>query len=435
MYAAYVKTAEAFKRNQQQLDEAFFELPGSKTSQSQIDENWKKYSAIGEALLTGDHRFVNDDLLNYIVYLRSTADFSSMINYSKSDNARVFYTQAHDQAFKSALIDYSADSSVYTAGPGALGLLSVASYLGREVLPTLPSADNSYWLTASLRMAVGKTWEATLPYGLTYGLYDRARNYPIIGDNIANQAGYYTQVIDRDTGKTGLVQVSGTYYQHYIDSRTGKDAYVVNDGIWSGFVRETYWDLASVGIDVVILGRGALAKAAAGEQVAKIVGETVVKNTLADTAATAVARGETAAVDQMIMHGGCFTAGTLVETSTGAKPIEEIKVGELVQARDEDTSATSLKPVLRLFRRHGQEIYNVKISAVDGQSETISATAEHPFSANAGKSSKRSGSVRAIWRQIQRTMTQMTVFEVRNWENQSMEELTRENVNTAAAGM
>jgi hypothetical protein len=331
MYAAYIKTAEAFKRNQQQLDEAFFELPGSKTSQSQIAENWKKYSEIGNALLTGDHRFVSDDLLNSIVYLRSAADFSSMLDYSKSDNARVFYTQAHDQAFKSALIDYSADSNVYTAGPGALGLLSVASYLGREVLPALPSADNSYWLTASLRMAVGKAWEATLPYGMTYGLYDRARNYPIIGDNIANQAGYYTPVIDRDTGKTELVQVSGTYYQHYIDSRTGKDAYVVNDGIWSGFVRESGWDLASVGIDVVILGRGALVKAAVGEQVAKTVGETVVKDTLADTAATAVARGETAAVDQMITRG-CFTAGTLVETSTGPKPIEEIKVGDLVQA-------------------------------------------------------------------------------------------------------
>jgi hypothetical protein len=51
----------------------------------------------------------------------------------------------------------------------------------------------------------------------------------------------------------------------------------------------------------------------------------------------------------------------------------------LVQARDENSGRTSLKPALKLFHRHGQEIYNVKISALDGRFETINATAEHPF--------------------------------------------------------
>jgi RHS repeat-associated protein len=76
---------------------------------------------------------------------------------------------------------------------------------------------------------------------------------------------------------------------------------------------------------------------------------------------------------------GCFVAGTLVQTDKGSKPIESIKVGDLVAARDETTGATTYKPVLQLIHHENQEIVNVTIGNNEGQQEVIQATLDHPF--------------------------------------------------------
>ncbi len=51
----------------------------------------------------------------------------------------------------------------------------------------------------------------------------------------------------------------------------------------------------------------------------------------------------------------CFIAGTLVLTATGYKAIEDIQVGDLVLAYDEETGEQAFKPVVRLFRNKTQE--------------------------------------------------------------------------------
>ena len=71
--------------------------------------------------------------------------------------------------------------------------------------------------------------------------------------------------------------------------------------------------------------------------------------------------------------GCCFIAGTLVETNEGLKRIEDIHVGDLVQARNAKTGATSLKPVMKLFQRHNRQIFDVKLATSDGRSEVIGA--------------------------------------------------------------
>ena len=75
----------------------------------------------------------------------------------------------------------------------------------------------------------------------------------------------------------------------------------------------------------------------------------------------------------------CFIAGTLVlcmdeDGNQCHKPIEDVKVGDMVWAYDEETGENAWKPVVRLFRNQTKEWYHV---FVDG--EEIVCTAEHPF--------------------------------------------------------
>ena len=75
----------------------------------------------------------------------------------------------------------------------------------------------------------------------------------------------------------------------------------------------------------------------------------------------------------------CVIAGTLVlcQDEKGEeiqKPIEEVEVGDLVWAYDEETGESDWKPVVRLFRNTTKEWYHIKVNE-----EEIICTGEHPF--------------------------------------------------------
>ncbi|MFO0476473.1 MAG: polymorphic toxin-type HINT domain-containing protein [Alphaproteobacteria bacterium] len=85
----------------------------------------------------------------------------------------------------------------------------------------------------------------------------------------------------------------------------------------------------------------------------------------------------------------CFAAGTLVATGKGLRPIEDIKVGDLVLARNEKTGETGLKPVTELVRRHDREIWKLSLSVdADGDGkatvETFETTDDHPWRTASG---------------------------------------------------
>ena len=75
----------------------------------------------------------------------------------------------------------------------------------------------------------------------------------------------------------------------------------------------------------------------------------------------------------------CFVAGTPVLTTDGYKNIEDIRVGDMVVSRDEGRQMTVVKPVVALFQNPNKEIYSVTLTSEEGQTETLGATAEHPF--------------------------------------------------------
>ena len=95
--------------------------------------------------------------------------------------------------------------------------------------------------------------------------------------------------------------------------------------------------------------------------------------------------------------GTCFVAGTLVQTvATGAnifptdasfepmltatKPIEQVKIGDLVVSRDEATGKTSAKRVTGTKVRTAYELIILSFADAAGKVvETIQVTPEHPF--------------------------------------------------------
>ena len=75
----------------------------------------------------------------------------------------------------------------------------------------------------------------------------------------------------------------------------------------------------------------------------------------------------------------CFGAGTLVETAEGLRPIETVRVGDLVLSRDEGTGETGYQPVTQVFITPDKEVLELTVIDDDGGSETLVTTPGHPF--------------------------------------------------------
>jgi RHS repeat-associated protein len=70
----------------------------------------------------------------------------------------------------------------------------------------------------------------------------------------------------------------------------------------------------------------------------------------------------------------CFTAGTLVATENGPKPIEKIEVGDKVWAMDPGKGEARLAEVSAAYERKTNRLYIIEL-----EGETIETTREHPF--------------------------------------------------------
>ena len=70
----------------------------------------------------------------------------------------------------------------------------------------------------------------------------------------------------------------------------------------------------------------------------------------------------------------CFVAGTLVKTSDGYKPIEEVEVGDEVVTRDEQTGEIRLHKVTETFHNFTDELFDFKVGE-----EILSTTGSHEF--------------------------------------------------------
>jgi len=82
---------------------------------------------------------------------------------------------------------------------------------------------------------------------------------------------------------------------------------------------------------------------------------------------------------QRVRCKSCFVAGTLVAVNGGFKPIEEIRVRDLVLSKDEITFEVAYKPVTHLILTEGKGVYDLSIRNVKGELEVITVMDNHPF--------------------------------------------------------
>ncbi|QPK50800.1 RHS repeat-associated core domain-containing protein [Streptomyces gardneri] len=76
----------------------------------------------------------------------------------------------------------------------------------------------------------------------------------------------------------------------------------------------------------------------------------------------------------------CFLAGTEVLMADGStKPIEDVKLGDMVQATDPETGEAGPREVTRLIRTESDKHFNTLSIATDEGVEELTATHEHPF--------------------------------------------------------
>lgn len=81
-----------------------------------------------------------------------------------------------------------------------------------------------------------------------------------------------------------------------------------------------------------------------------------------------------------LCHGQvCFTAGTLIHTIRGLKPIEKIEHGELVWSREEFGNEYGYRPVISTRVTPNVPLYEIKVQHAGGLKETFRTTKEHPF--------------------------------------------------------
>ena len=192
------------------------------------------------------------------------------------------------------------------------------------------------------------------------------------------QARYYDPVIGRFLSNDPMSFVDSKYDVRYFT----RYAYVGNNPINAtdptGEAIETAWDIANVVIGAAStvdnLSKGNYGDAAIDAIGVVLDGAATVVPFVPGGASTAIK------VSRTVKKGRCcFVAGTLVSTESGLKKIEDIKIGDLVWSQDEKTGKIALKSVTDFIDKHDRNIWEVRLSGLNGASEAFETKHEHPW--------------------------------------------------------
>ena len=123
------------------------------------------------------------------------------------------------------------------------------------------------------------------------------------------------------------------------------DKYVIKGQPWGDESLGEFFGAAFTGVTTVLSGKGVV------DDIANY------KNTKHD-----------------ILTSQCFVEGTLVVTSEGNKPIEEIQAGDFVYSTNPETGESEYKEVVQTFENETKELVHITVA-----DEEIVSTPKHPF--------------------------------------------------------
>ena len=116
----------------------------------------------------------------------------------------------------------------------------------------------------------------------------------------------------------------------------------------------------------------------------------------------------------------CFVAGTLVLTASGLIAIEQIKVGDIVYAADEESLDVSLKPVLETYIMETSSLIHITVNG-----EEIISTYDHPYYVN----KKGFVSAELLWIGAELVDKDGNVFQVEQIYRENLEETSKKVYN------
>ncbi|WP_229207195.1 MULTISPECIES: polymorphic toxin-type HINT domain-containing protein [unclassified Duganella] len=219
-------------------------------------------------------------------------------------------------------------------------------------------------------IVTGKTTTEKLKNTLTLGI-------PALGENIGNFAGAAGVALDNDANPAILRQA------HYDLGSNG-----VGVGIAVAQVGLSKRSAAAGGQTRVPSANAPVAKAPGSAGVASAAEGTVV--TVAEARSGGGVRAarkpnEKAGTEQQsaevrrVNCDTCFVAGTLVAVDGGFKAIEDVRIGDLVLSKSEETGEITYKPVTDLILTRNKGVFDLTIRTPEGGVEVLSVTDNHPF--------------------------------------------------------
>ena len=194
------------------------------------------------------------------------------------------------------------------------------------------------------------------------------------------QARYYDPVIGRflSNDPVGFAEGGVDYFNRYAYTANDPVNNIDPDGEFFNFVAKFAVDVAlevaiqvvsgddiDLGSAVVGAATGLVDPTKTARKVAKLGGA------LNDARKTRAVRGG--------CPGKCFAAGTEILTDRGMMPIEQIRVGDLIMARDVETGEEAFKPVTQIFVNDANAVWELTIETTAGESEVHRVTENHPY--------------------------------------------------------